>query len=219
MLRRDAGAVLSLLLAVAAARESWVRYPASGAIDFYQFWAVAQAAGEVRDPYSPEARGSLARIPLDASPSQREVGQRRPVLETYSTPLLYAVFRAISSGDYDLDYLIYHLLSLACTAAAVLGLCVLFGWSAATALLALSALLLFASPFASDSVVGNVNQLQLAGLASLIALMHREKAVASGAVAALLVLFKPNLVAAEALLLVALLAHGRLRFAARHLAG
>ena len=223
-----AEAVLALLLAVAAVHNNWRANRGSDAVDFYQFWLVGQAAGEVRDPYAPEARRALGEAGFrsaqeSGSPGQRAAADRRRVLDTTATPFLYTAFRVLATGDYELDYALFRLLSLACTCAAVLLLCALFGWALPAALLALAVLLLAAPPYASDATVGNVNQLQLAGLAALLALSGAEErkwmAPASGGVAALLVLFKPNLAVAEALLVATFLARGRLRFAALHLAG
>jgi hypothetical protein len=76
-----------------------------------------------------------------------------------------------------------------------------------------------AAPLISDARVANVNQLQMAALAALLALLWHDQALASGLVAAVLVLFKPNLAVAEALLLGGWVLRGELRTAALHLAG
>ena len=43
----------------------------------------------------------------------------RPVLETYSTPFLYATFRFFSTGDYETDYRNYRLIQLVLFAVAL----------------------------------------------------------------------------------------------------
>ena len=61
-----AEAVLALLLAIAAVHNNWRANRGSDAVDFYQFWLVGQAAGEVRDPYAPEARRALGEAGFDS---------------------------------------------------------------------------------------------------------------------------------------------------------
>lgn len=210
---------LSLALALAAAAASWSRWADSNAMDFYQFWLVGQAAGEMRPEriWSPSGRAALgeigARLALQpgATSAMRLAARKRLVLETYSTPLLYATFSALSTGDYELDYRVFHALSLGCTVAAVLGLCALFGFPAWAALVALATLLFLFEPFAADARVGNLNELQLAGVAAQLALFRgepsRAKDLLAGALAALLALFKPNLL--PALLALGALCAGR----------
>ncbi len=199
---RIGATLLALLLAAAAARASFIENRGSDAIDFYLFWQVGQSAGEVRDPWSDAGRRALAllgaRAQQDpaASPGLRAAA-RHTSLEATATPLLYASFRAFSTGDYELDYALFHLLSLACACAALLILGATFRWPSWATLLAIAALLRVAAPLASDAWVGNVNQIQLAALAALIALSRAPPrpviAAAAGVLAALLVLFKPNL--------------------------
>jgi glycosyl transferase family 87 len=220
-----AATLLALALAAAALRGSWIRDRGSDAIDFYLFWLVGQSATEVPDPWSDEGRhalgaiGARAQLDSEASPGMRAAA-RHTSLETTGTPLLYASFRAMSTGDYELDYALFHLLSLACACVAVLLLGRSFGWPLWAALLALSAMVWTFPPLASDAWVGNVNQIQLAGLALLVVLARLRPrtatALASGAISGLLALFKPNLVAVTALLLALWLFRRQWRFAALH---
>ena len=109
---------LCLALAIGAASSSWSRWGDSNALDFYQFWLVGQAAGQMQPGriWSPAGRVALgeigARLALrpDSTGAMRLAARKRLVLETYSTPLLYATFSAVSTGDYESDYLFFHLL-------------------------------------------------------------------------------------------------------------
>jgi hypothetical protein len=212
---RTGATVLSLILALAAVRASWVRNHGSDAIDFYLFWLVGQAADRVPDPWSDEGRralgaiGARAQLDPEASPGLRAAA-RHTSLETTATPALYAAFRALSTGDYELDYALFHLLSLACACAAVLILGATFHWPLWASLLASAAFLALSAPLATDAWVGNVNQIQLAGLAALIALARAPPraltSAAAGVLAALLALFKPNLAPVALLLLAVLIA-------------
>ncbi len=180
-------------------------------IDFYQFWTVGQAAREFRgqDVYSSEARQtlgaeyarrSLADVkpgagPQELPPRALAAGQRQ-VLETYSTPWLYTLFGAFSSGEYGLDKRRFQWLSTLALALGVLAMARAAGASPEGAsLMAVLALTAFA-PSDSCSRVGNVNRLQLGGLALALwslAGAARARALVGGAVLGLLAAFKPNL--------------------------
>jgi hypothetical protein len=217
-----------LVLSLLAVRANWIAYRGSEAIDFYQFWLVGQAAREIGNPYPLESRRALGEAGFrsaqeSGSTGQKAAAERRRVLDTTASPFLYAVFRALSTGDYELDYALFRILSIACTAVCVLLLASLFRWPVPAALIALAVVLFAAPPFAADCAVGNVNQLQLGGLGVLLALVGAQRrrlaAPVSGAVAALLVLFKPNLALAEALLVCGMLARRAFHLAALHVAG
>lgn len=214
--------VLAALLAFGAGSASYRHWRATNAIDFFQFWAVGQVYSALPDGefYSAAGRRAVGdhfvHVALEpgASEGLRYSANHRQVFATYSTPLLYALFGALSSGDYDLDYALYHALSLLALAAAVLGLCTLFGYGALASLLALAFVLALNEPYRADIRVGNVNALQVAGLALLFFALSRPQSrrrdVATGALLALLVLFKPNLAACALLLGFIWLARGKL---------
>lgn len=221
MLRR-AGTVLALLLAVAALRTVWVKYRGSDATDFWLFWAVAQS--DLRDPYAPRAGRALraASEGPEATPGQRLAAIRSSLAIT-GTPFLYSVFRTVGTGDYELDYALFRLLSLAATCAGILLLAISADFPLWAALLMLAATVGLFPSMTSDLQVGNVNQLQLGGLGALVALLRapvrRFTAAASGALGAALVLFKPNLIPIELLLLAGWAGRQRFDFVARHLVG
>jgi hypothetical protein len=169
---------------------------------------VGQAAGlaPAADLWSERGRRRLgeacfiASFEPGSSSSRKMAAFERQTLDTYSTPALYAAFSVVSSGDYERDYPLFRLLSLCTFAAAVLLLGRAFGWSAEAALLFLAAVVLFSAPFAADARPGNVNELQVGGLAAVILLLQRRRDLAAGAALGLLAAFKPNLAPAALLL-------------------
>jgi hypothetical protein len=197
----------ALLAAVAAALwllNTWQFIDAKTGVDFYQFWVVSQAVGESRDAdvYSQTARQSLGqsfleRAHADGGTRRQEAAEYRQVLETYSTPFLYTVFRLFSWGDYDRDYRVFQLFSEAAAIAALLMLVRLLGYSPRTAVPALLVLVGWGGPFFWDTAAGNVNRLQV-GLIGLFLWSTSRAAsarrdVTSGVILGLAVMFKPNL--------------------------
>lgn len=206
-------AVLPLVLFAALGVANLWQLALQGAgIDFFQFWAVGQAVEEslVGDVYAPGARPALARTFLlraeeAGSAPQRIAAQfRREEIQVSNSPVLYAFFHAIQSGRYETDIARYRLLCLACTIGSVLALCLRFGYSWPGALAALGFALWAFNPLVDDIREGNVNQIQLAGLALFLVLPGRIDSVRGGllrgAVLGAAIAFKPNLVFAAGLL-------------------
>jgi hypothetical protein len=209
--RRVAGRVgkdptaLFLILLGSALLKSWTLVQSAEGLDYYQFWVVGRALrqGDAGDVYSNQSRDRLGRQFLQAAQEptvgmrQRLAASERPTLQTYATPLLYSVLGSLTSGNYELDYAVFQLLSLAAGvgAVAILGRLLGYSW-----LGTLAAAVLFSDwfePFLSDVRVGNVNRLEL-GLVALFlgvsARPGRARHVLGGALLAFGVLFKPNLV-------------------------
>jgi hypothetical protein len=222
--------VLAALLAAFALQGAFRRAPASAAIDYYQFWVVGRAVerGDAADVYSEAERARLGAVFLSAareaaprSPEERRrsrqllAARHRPVLETWSTPSLYAAVGSLAGGSYDRDRAAFQRLSLAAYAGAIAVLAASLGHSFAAAALLLAVLVGAFDPFASDLRVGNVNRLLLAALAACLGLLrlgdgwpHR---LAAGAVLGAAATFKPNLSFPAATLLLGWMATGRPR--------
>ena len=195
-----------LLIAGVALIAAWNTGQSKPGIDYYQFWVGGEAIEHdaVTNPYRDFERARMGALYLErsarqaASPRQHQAASRRPVLETYSTPFLYAAIHALASGDYDRDFTRWHALSLVGFVAAVVGLARLvgFGWTAALALLA--TLVAGSAPFQSELQVANVNRVQLAVLALGVALSCRRRDathnLAAGALFGACAMFKPNVV-------------------------
>jgi hypothetical protein len=204
--------LLALFLAAVGLGQAWRAADVAVGMDFYQFWAVGQAlrAMPVQNIYADADRARVAadlawraqKDPLAGR--QRAAAHFRPVLETYSTPCLYAALSVFRSSRYEYAFRAYHVFSLLCTVFAILLLCRLLDYSWTGALLALAVAAGFFEPLVADVRMGNVNQIQLAGLAALCWLASRRVSRAVdfgiGLAAGLLVLFKPTTVFAPLLL-------------------
>jgi len=202
--------LLAALVLAGALAHAWDFARRFDAFDFYQFWIVGQAAAQpgTGDVWSPPERERLGHEGQQAA--LRELGpsreptrhasaaSRRAVLETYSTPWLYALFGVAASGDYERDLDRFQLASLAALAAGVWWMARAAGLTrTSTALLITFAAAWFA-PALSDVRVGNVNRLQLGLLGLSIALASGERGgaardLAAGTVLGLGAVFKPNL--------------------------
>ena len=197
--------LLAWCLALAALASAFVQGRRAAGLDFYQFWVVAQVAGraDVADIYDYETRARLGSEYVGRAATDEDSARRRavagswPVLEPTATPFFYAALRPLSGRTYERDYLLFSLLSLAALGAGLLVTARLLGHGPAAALLACAFVGLSFQPLQSDIRVGNVNQLQVGLAAAWLWLSARgdrsRLQVAAGALLALLVLFKPNL--------------------------
>jgi hypothetical protein len=172
-------------------------------IDFYQFWAVGLVAREIPDldPYAEASRGAIPRwVATRAAPSPRlALAQgRRPTLETYSSPFLYAVFGAFATGRYDFDHVLFEACSMAALVLGLAGIGRRASLSWAVLLGAMVFVLEWTEPTFSDASVGNVSRLQIAAIALLMFLADapaRDRSNLSGGVLLGLALaFKPTFV-------------------------
>jgi len=222
----------ALALLVAALSTAWVRMcSGSPGVDYYQFWIVgrARAVLDLRDPYSDAARArmaelgrQLAREAVHATRRLQFCAYWRDTVETFGTPLLYAGVSAASTGDYDTDLRRFQTVSIAAFVCALAALCVLLGGGADVGLAVAALMCALSDPLASDVRTANVGELQLGGLALVLALSRRAEAIrvfAAGAALAALVALKPTLALVPLLLAVALLAERKLRLLAALVAG
>jgi len=197
---------LVLLLVVVVGRLFWLDLRATSAgVDFYQFWLVGQAQQRVtiEDIYAPEGRRVLleaGRSVLSAQPDSARLGgavEFRQSIETFSTPLLYMAVDSLARGDYDVDLARFHLLSFVCFVLGVGLLSRLCRMSWTTTGLILLVLFACSEPLRSDARVGNVNQIQLAGIALYLWLLRGSSSALrqglAGAFVGVLTLFKPTL--------------------------
>lgn len=221
--RGDPAFLLALLLALAGVASAFVQGRHAAGLDFYQFWVVAQVAGraDAPDVYDYDTRARLGaeyvgRAATDEdSPRRRAVAGAWPVLEPTATPFFYAALRPLSGATYERGYLLFSLLGLAGLAAGVLVAARRLGHGPVPALLVLAFVCLVFQPVHSDIRVGNVNQIQLGLLAAYLWLSTRgdrsRLQCAAGALLALMVLFKPNLLPVVPLLAAGWLWRGRRR--------
>jgi hypothetical protein len=192
----------ALLIAVLFAyARLWGRCVESPSVDFYQFWLVGRAARlqPGLDPYAEAARPVIAEVGLSgarSSPTLRAAMAYRRVLETYSSPLLYATFGAAATSSYDRDRLTFQAVSMAAFVAGLLLLARAFELGLLVRLVLLVFALEWNEPAFADAGVGNVGRIQVGLVGVCFALLgwrSRARPALVGAVLAAAVLFKPNL--------------------------
>jgi hypothetical protein len=222
---------MALALAAAGLAQAWDLGRRSPGLDFYQFWVVAQVAGrdDVPNVYGDEARARVGEEFIQRSLSDEDSERRRVaarpwrVLVPLGTPLLYTAFRPLSGGSYEGDYQWFRLVSLIACVAGLLGIARLVGHGPAVGLLVLAFVAHSFQPLKSDIRVGNVNEVQLGAIAAYLWLSSRADGsrvqVAAGALLALLVVFKPNLLPLLPVLAACWFLRGRRRKLARQAVG
>lgn len=167
------------------------------AIDFYHFWVQAQLTPEQRrEVYSTHAQQRLGEelYQRATSDAQRQDAAYRRTLDNTATPFLYATLLWLDA-DYEHARAVFRWLLLAafCAGVLLLGRHARLPW--AVTLILLAALLRFFFPLKADVFVGNVGCLQLLGIAGFVAASARFPRTA-GAILALTIAFKPNLLLA-----------------------
>lgn len=204
--------ILLLIVSIAAAAWSvarlWGNFAQAGAVDFYLVWVNVQVAGrdDVPNIYSDDAQSSIgeelfARALDSGSRVFHETATDRRRLDSRGSPFLYASFAWIS-GDFERALLQYRILILA----TLFGGIVLLGRSCGAPLwLSISvfaAAVSFYLPFIADFIVANVNAMQLFLLALALTLGEKRPALA-GAILAMMLAQKPNVVMVVAVLVLA----------------
>ena len=200
--------VLTALAALAvmyAVVNTWRQHERAAGLDFYIYYVNAQLAGrdDVENIYDRDVQSRIGeeyheRGIRSGSELRKFDATRRRFLDSVSSPFLYTCLSWVSR-DYDRALQQYH---VAVFIAFILGYLLLaravrLSWPAALFLLA--GLLLWYRGFEADLRVGNVNSLQLLALgASLL-----SPPLIAGAIAGMLVAFKPNLILIPILLAVA----------------
>lgn len=211
--------------------QSWDLDRKSPGIDFYQFWIIGQIIGrsDVPSIYDAESHHRLGTefirrsLTEDDSERRRAAARAWQVLEPTATPMLYSALRPFSVLRYEDAHLVFRVISLAALTAGVLTLAALLGHSAAVALLMLALVNVAFRPLKQDVQVGNINEIQLAGVAAYLWLSSRRDTdraqVIAGALLGAMVLLKPNLIAVFPVLAAVWLVRGRRAKLARQAAG
>ena len=191
---------LAVLAAIYAVSVSWRQNERAAGLDFYIYYVNAQLAGRAdvhsgkdniydRDVQSRIGEEYHERGLRSGSELRRFDATRRRFLDSVSSPFLYTCLSWVSR-DYDRALRQYHVAVLAAFLAGFLLIARAVRLSWASALFLLAALLLWYRGFEADLRVGNVNSLQLLILgASLL-----SPPLIAGAIAGMLVAFKPNLI-------------------------
>jgi hypothetical protein len=210
--RRVRSGLLLVWIAAAVAYGAFVaeRWRSRGPTDFYLLWSVGQALREMPldNVYSESDRRAItaefaARAETSGSPARVAAARGWNRFETISTPFLYTVFALASSGDFDRDYRRFQIVSLCGYLATVFGIAIAVGFPGWLAFVALVAATAVYWPFYTDAGFGNVGQLQVGLIGLFLAASRRDGAAAhlvGGCVLGLLLVFKPTVVFAAALL-------------------
>lgn len=225
-----ARALRILLLAAAifaaayAVAEIWRSLGRAPAVDFYLVFVNVHVAGrdDIPNIYAHDAQFSIGEEffarSLDArSRVYHETATNRRSLDSRGSPFLYASFAWISS-DFEKALLQYRALILGTFLAGIVLLgryCRVPLWASVFLFAALVHLFL---PFRADFIVGNVNAIQLFLLALALTVAERRPAVA-GAILAMMLAAKPNVVMVVALLMLARVIARDFRRLGREVAG
>ncbi|HVT01858.1 MAG TPA: glycosyltransferase family 87 protein [Thermoanaerobaculia bacterium] len=198
-------------------------------IDFYQMWAASQVQGRsgVANLYDPDTGARLGqefirRASEGNNPDFLAVAKYWKVLESFSSPFLYAVFRTLPSRDYLTAFDTYRTVCLAALVTAIGILGYLMRFTVAQTALLVGLCSRFFDPVLSDIRVGNVNQLQLLALAVafyLVVIDQRWRRITGSAIVAAMILFKPNVSLVALALILAPLFQRRWRRLSESLAG
>jgi hypothetical protein len=199
--------VFAAAAALYALMTVWRQNERAAGLDFYIYYVAGQLAGrtDIENIYGAEVQERVGeeyfeRAQRGPSELRRYDAQRRRRLDLVSSPFLFSTLRWVS-GDYDRALTQYHVLVLVCFIGGVLLLCRACGVPWFAALFLLAGLLLWYRGFEADLRVGNVNSIQLAALALIVA-VPRLRWPLLGA----LLLFKPNVMFVPLLFAVARLA-------------
>jgi hypothetical protein len=198
---------LAVLLLVHSALFAWQFATQTPMVDFFIFWCVPHTLSihPVANIYSEQARRDMGNeIAAEAqAPTTPEVQKQATYanmqdtlhdgrVDARASPFLYTLIGLISSGDYGADQKRFAVLSGLCLAAAVAMLCYLLRISTVSTILLLAFLAADFAPVVSDFGVGNLNEIQLFGVALFIWFAARSQRMAAGIVIGMTTMIKPN---------------------------
>ena len=196
----------SIAVAVWVVARMWRGLAEVNAVDFYLVWVNVQVAGrdDIPNIYADDAQSTIgeeffARSLDSGSRVFHETATNRRRLDSRGSPFLYASFAWVS-GDFETALKQFRALIIAACFAGILLLgryCGLPLWFS----IAFFAANVYAFlPFIADFVVANVNAIQLFGLALALTVGVKRPALA-GAILALMLAQKPNVVLVVAVLM------------------
>jgi hypothetical protein len=200
--------VASIAAAAYVAARLWRGLSRVSAVDFYLVWVNVHVAGrdDIPNIYSEDAQGSIgeeffARSLDSGSRVFHETATNRRRLDSRGSPFLYASFAWVSR-DFETALLQFRVLILfACLGGMILlgrhcGFPLWFSFACFAACVS------YFLPFIADFVVANVNAIQLFLLALALMLGERRPMLA-GAILAMMLAQKPNVVLVVAVLMLA----------------
>jgi hypothetical protein len=190
---------------------TWNRSEKTFGFDFYQFWVTGQEMGKpgaqiYSDTWRQEAgeRYWQKAHQLGERPVFMVASDRRRVLQTYSTPVLYSFFGLIGTQNYAHSFHFYQFVHVFAGIAALILLGRMLNFSFAAIVLSIAVLFGWAEAYLSEIYCSNVNQVELLSIAILLWFELRpastKRDLLCGAWLACIVLFKPNTMAVAGLL-------------------
>jgi hypothetical protein len=202
--------ILLLLASIAAAvwavARMWRGLANVGAVDFYLVWVNVQVAGrdDIPNIYADDAQSSIgeeffARALDSGSRVFHETATLRRRLDSRGSPFLYASFAWVSR-DFTTALMQFRILILASCLAGLILLGRYCGFPLWFSIAMFAANVYFSLPFIADFIVANVNAIQLLLLALALTLGKRHPMLA-GALLAMMLAQKPNVVLVVAVLM------------------
>jgi hypothetical protein len=202
--------ILLLVASIAAAAwvvaRMWRGLAQVSAVDFYLVWVNVHVAGrdDVPNIYADAAQSSIgeelfARSLDSGSRVFHETATIRRRLDSRGSPFLYASFAWVSS-DFETALLQFRVLIIAACIAGMVLLGRYCGFPLWFSIALFAATVYFYLPFIADFIVANVNAIQLFLLALALTLSERRPMLA-GAILAVMLAQKPNVVLVVAVLM------------------
>jgi hypothetical protein len=202
--------ILLLVASIAAAAwvvaRMWRGLARVSAVDFYLVWVNVQVAGrdDIPNIYAADAQSSIgeeffARSLDSGSRVFHETATNRRRLDSRGSPFLYASFAWVSS-DFETALLQFRVLIIATCLAGIFLLGRYCGFPLWFSIAFFAASVYYYLPFIADFVVANVNAIQLCFLALALTFSERRPAIA-GAILAMMLAQKPNVVMVVAVLM------------------
>lgn len=196
MMKRSIVTAVAALAAIWAIVVTWRQNERAAGLDFYMYFVNAHLAArtDIDNIYSDETQERAGEEYYERGQRSdfdiwRYDSHRRRRLDTVSSPFLYTSLSWVSR-DYRVALHQYHALVIAAFVAGVLMIGRASRVSWASTLFLLTALLLWYRGFEGDLRVGNVNSLQLCAIGAMLV----TPPLVAGAIAGMLIAFKPNLI-------------------------
>ncbi|HEX6100574.1 MAG TPA: hypothetical protein VF432_29935 [Thermoanaerobaculia bacterium] len=198
--------VASVAVAAWVVARMWRGLAQVSAVDFYLVWVNVHVAGrdDIPNIYSDEAQGSIGEEFFARSLDSRsrvfhETATNRRRLDSRGSPFLYASFAWVSA-DFETALMQFRVLVIASCLAGMILLGRYCGLPLWFSIGLFAATVYYYLPFIADFIVANVNAIQLFLLALALMLGERRPMLA-GALLAMMLAQKPNVVLVVAVLM------------------
>lgn len=199
---------VSIVFAAWVVARMWRSFSSDMAVDFYLVWVNVQVAGRADIPniYASDAQSTIgeeffARSLDSNSRIFHETATNRRRLDSRGSPFLYASFAWVSH-DFETALKQFRILVIVACLAGLILLGRYCGFPLWFSIALFAGNVYFFLPFIADFIVANVNAIQLFLLALALTLNQRHPRIA-GALLAMMLAQKPNVVLVVAVLMLA----------------